>query len=88
MFVIGYHQRTLGRLAGGWAEQQSLAVLTNEFWRALQVPRARHADRNFEFSSALHTLVELLSCQDHDRLRCAAGGALVSLGLVHVRAGQ
>ena len=58
-----------------------LASMTREYWHAIRVLRSRAIDRPCDRTTALRFLITLARCEEYDRLRCAAGGALVSLGL-------
>ncbi len=58
-----------------------LAGMTREYWRASQVLRSLAIDRSCDRTTALRLLINLARCDDYDRLRCVAGGTLVSLGL-------
>ncbi len=69
------------RAAHGQKACAVLAGLTREYWRASQVLRSRAIDCPCDRTTALRFLFNLARCDEYDRLRCAAGGALVSLGL-------
>ncbi len=58
-----------------------LAGMTREYWRASQVLRSRAIDRPCDRTTALRFLINLARCDKYNRLRCVAGGTLVSLGL-------
>ncbi len=61
-----------------------LSCLTHEYWHASQVLRGRAIDRPCDRATALRFLTNLAHCCNYDRLRCAAAGALASLGLTGV----
>ncbi len=61
-----------------------LACLTHEYWRASRTLRGREVGGAYDRATALHSLATLVRCRGYDRLRCAAAGALASLGLAGV----
>ena len=69
------------RTAHGRGDGAVLAGMTREYWRASQVLRSLAIDRPCDRTTALRFLINLAQCDDYDRLRCVAGGTLVSLGL-------
>ncbi len=69
------------RATHGQKDCSVLAGMTREYWRASQVLRSRAIDRPCDRTTALRFLVNLVRCDEYDRLRCAADGTLVSLGL-------
>lgn len=69
-------RETLGREDGA-----VLPGMTREYWRASQVLRSRAIDRPCDRTTALRFLINLARCDEYNRLRCVAGGTLVSLGL-------
>ena len=69
------------RAVHGQRDGAVLAGMTREYWRASQVLRSLAIDRPCDRTTAQRFLVNLALCDEYDRLRCAAGGALVSLGL-------
>ena len=62
------------------------AIMTREYWRASQVLRSLAIDRSCDRETAQRFLTNLALCSEYDRLRCAAAGNLVSLGLTPFQA--
>lgn len=73
------------RATHGQKDCAVLAGMTREYWRASQVLRSRAIDRPCDRTTAQRFLANLARCDEYDRLRCASGGALVSLGLTPSR---
>ena len=72
--------------AHGQKDYSVLPGMTREYWRASRVLRSRAIDRSCGRETAQRFLTNLALCSEYDRLRCAAAGNLVSLGLTPFQA--